>query len=186
MRHHFATIRCRITSLNQHAQQSSLFTSQCKICVSGLNILWWTAINSDVTLHVKMTSLTAEDRLLTKTLQTEKGQTVDSATWWFPAWPHWTRYYRLFVIHHRMLRSSTTNWNLNYLPEHMGNCAIVANMNFAIVPSWWFTRKRSRTQISTTVLQGRQTKHMNDEADINMKRENLPCRQDLQGRESHS
>ena len=40
---------------------------------------------SDVTLQIKMTPLTAEDRLLIKTLQTEKGWTVDKMIVEFPA-----------------------------------------------------------------------------------------------------
>jgi len=35
-----ATLRYRITFLDQSAQQRSLSTSWCKICVSELNILW--------------------------------------------------------------------------------------------------------------------------------------------------
>ena len=38
----------------------------------------WTHAISDVTLHVNMTSLTVEDRLLIKTSQTEKGWTVEN------------------------------------------------------------------------------------------------------------
>jgi len=38
----------------------------------SLNSQYWTLVMSDVTLHVDMTPLTVEERLLIKTLQTEK------------------------------------------------------------------------------------------------------------------
>jgi len=40
---------------------------------------------SDVTLHVNITPLTVEDRLLIKTLQSEKGWIVDKIIVEFPA-----------------------------------------------------------------------------------------------------
>jgi len=41
-------------------------------------------VMSDVTLHVNMTSLTVEDRLLIKTLQTKKAELLEKMTVEFP------------------------------------------------------------------------------------------------------
>ena len=42
-------------------------------------------VMSDVTLHVNTTSLTVEDRLLIKTLQTKKAELLEKMTVEFPA-----------------------------------------------------------------------------------------------------
>jgi len=44
---------------------------------SSINNRNWRYVMSDITLHVNMTHLTIEDRLLIKTSQTEKGWIVE-------------------------------------------------------------------------------------------------------------
>jgi len=59
--------------IRQNAQTGSLSMSQCKFSISWLNIL----CNERHHLHVNMAPLTVQDRLLIKTLETEKGWIVE-------------------------------------------------------------------------------------------------------------
>jgi len=74
MHHHLATVRCRITQLAPKCLAMITVYQSMQNWVSVLSKLRrnWIHINSDVTLHVNITPPTSQDRLLIKTLQTEK------------------------------------------------------------------------------------------------------------------
>ena len=90
MHHHFATVCSRLTWFSPECsvtisvyQSMQILFQLIKIClINSRNSIH---VMSDVTLHVNMTPLTVEDRLLIKTSQTEKGWTVEKMIIEFPA-----------------------------------------------------------------------------------------------------
>jgi len=76
--HHFAAVCSRImrflaTCLGKVVVYQSVQNSYQVVKYSLINSQNWINVMSDVTLHVNMTPLTIEDRLLIKTMRAEKG-----------------------------------------------------------------------------------------------------------------
>jgi len=81
MHRHFATVCSRIMQFSPKCSEIiTVYQSMqnlyqlVKYCL--IKVRDWIRVMSDVTLHANMTPLTAEDRLLIKTSQTEKGWIV--------------------------------------------------------------------------------------------------------------
>jgi len=80
---HFATVCNRITQFSPKCSKNHCLPCQSMqnlyqlVKYSLINSRNWIHVTSDVTLHVNMTPLTVEDRLLIKTSQTEKGWIVE-------------------------------------------------------------------------------------------------------------
>jgi len=85
MHHHSATVCSRITGflpkcsgkITVYQSMQNLYQVVKYFLINNQN---WIHVMSDLTLHLKIvntTPLTVEDRLLIKTLQTEKGSTVE-------------------------------------------------------------------------------------------------------------
>jgi len=85
MHRHFATVCSRIMRFSPKCSETitvyqSMQTLYQLVKYSVINSQNWIHVMSNVTLHVNMSHLTAEDRLLIQTSQNEKGWIVEKVT----------------------------------------------------------------------------------------------------------
>jgi len=90
MHHYSASVCSRITRFSPKcAEKITVYQSTQNLYqlvkYSLINSRNWIHVMSDVTLHVNMTPLTVENRLLIKTLEIERGWTVEKIIVEFPA-----------------------------------------------------------------------------------------------------